>query len=108
MFILFGWLLSGLPGSRSAFLSTIFARVFSSIFNFTVNKNLVFQNRGTVRKTAVRYYILCAVQMLCSATLVAWLVGLAGAAWSVPLKLLVDVLLFLISFQIQQNWVFRD
>jgi len=108
LFILFGWLLRHLPGSTSAFIATILARVFSSIFNFTVNKNLVFQNHGTVRKTAVRYYILCVVQMLCSATLVAWLVGLAGAVWSVPLKLLVDVLLFFISFQIQQGWVFRE
>lgn len=108
LFVLFGWLLRRLPGSSSAFAATILARIFSSVFNFTVNKNLVFQNRGTVRKTAVRYYALCAVQMLCSATLVAWLVGLAGAVWSVPLKLLVDVILFFISFQIQQGWVFRE
>lgn len=107
LFTALSFLFRGLPLQYSVFLSTILARLVSSAFNFSVNKNLVFQSHGNVRKVAVRYYLLCVVQMLCSASLVWMLLEVLGRGWSVPAKLLVDVLLFFISFWIQREWVFR-
>ena len=108
LFTFLSWLLRRLPVTKGVFLATVLARIVSSVFNFTVNKNLVFQNHGETKRVAVRYYALCIVQMLCSASLVSLLVSMTGPVWSVPVKLLVDVLLFFISFQIQQGWVFRE
>lgn len=85
--------------------ATIIARICSSLFNYTVNKNVVFKSTAG-RKTLVQYYILAVCQMLCSAALVAFLnhnfqmVAQAG-------KLIVDTVLFLLSFQIQNRIIFK-
>lgn len=81
------------------------ARLISSGVNFTLNKKVVFQNNGALFYQAVKYYALCAVQMLCS-----WLI-LEGFTWLglkhvVILKIIGDTLLFLISFTVQRLFVF--
>lgn len=108
LFTFLSWLLRRMPLQNGIYLATILARVVSSVFNFSVNRNLVFQNHSSVKKVAVRYYILCFVQTLCSAELVSLLLGIVGRVWSLPVKLLVDTILFFISFQIQREWVFRE
>jgi hypothetical protein len=62
-----------------------------------------------VKQTLVRYYTLCVIQTACSYGLVYLLSALcdAGSALEVWLKVIVDVFLFMISFRIQQHWVFR-
>jgi glycosyltransferase involved in cell wall biosynthesis len=89
---------------------TVIARMISSFFNFNLNKKVVFQHREHYRKTMLRYYILCIPQMLISAGLVSML-----SVWSKQdnsglltlMKLGVDALLFIISFNIQRDWVFK-
>ena len=58
----------------------------------------------------LRYYCLAVPQMLVSAGLVALLSHLAETGASILttlIKFVVDVLLFFISFRIQQRWVFK-
>lgn len=90
--------------NESIAVSTVVARVGSSLFNYTVNKRAVFggeQSRGTLW----RYYALAIVLMVASLALVRTLTPLLG--WdAVTVKIPVDVILFLASFKIQQNWVF--
>lgn len=95
------------------FFATFFARVISVIFNFSLNKKLVFDNRGSIGVTFFRYVCLAVPIMLSSAALVYLLstlpIFLGGKAFlKTVIKLFVDVFLFLVSFRVQQKWVFND
>ena len=110
LFTLLNLLLNGSvePGARRL-IATVAARVVSSLVNYTLNRNVVFQDRGSVRGSLLRYYILAVVQAAASYGLLSLLSVLFGAtpAAETPLKLLVDLILFLLSYQIQLRWVFR-
>ncbi|MGD6831750.1 glycosyltransferase [Sutcliffiella halmapala] len=85
-------------------VSTILARVLSSLFNYTVNKNVVFKSGS--KNTIQKYFTLSVVQMLTSAALVQ-LVYFSIGEGEVWIKIVVDSILFLISFVIQREWVFN-
>lgn len=85
--------------------ATIFARMGSSMLNYLVNRNYVFKNKGAHMQTLIKYLILCAVQMLCSAGLVIALFRLTKMN-EVFIKIVVDTVLFFISFRIQDSIVF--
>ena len=87
-------------------VSTAAARIASSLFNYFVNRRLVFRSESSVRKTILKYYLLACIQLLLS------MGGVYLLARSLPvnatlLKAFVDVILFFISFQVQREWVFR-
>ena len=88
-------------------LATVFARVISSLFNYSVNRKVVFGSAS--HNSFVKYYVLCAAQMLLSAALVALLSTLcmAGKFGKLVIKLVVDTCLFFVSFGIQREWVFK-
>lgn len=92
------------------FIATFAARAVSSICNYTMNKNAVFKSKASVGRSLVRYYILCVFQTAASYGLVFLLSSLcrAGSFLEIVLKLVVDVVLFIISFQIQHRWVFKE
>ena len=102
-------------GGLTVLISTVFARIISSLTNFAINKNKVFSNKGSVIKTLLKYYALAVPQMLVSAGLVyalsaiARLIGIGSNDIVLTLiKVVVDTVLFFASFRIQQNWVFAD
>ncbi len=88
-------------------LATVGARVCSSLYNYAVNRQLVFSRGRLGKGTFLKYYILCAAQMLCSAGGV-----LLFCQWArlpeLPAKIVVDGVLFFISYRIQRNWVFAE
>lgn len=88
-------------------LSTLLARAGSSALNYTLNRNVVFEKRASVRSSLARYYILCVCQAAASALGVTALYALTRWDTSV-LKLIVDTLLFFASYRIQRAWVFRE
>lgn len=88
------------------FLATVFARVLSSMFNYLVNKNIVFENKERNNNTIVKYYMLCVVQMLFSYGGV-YLGTMLIKVYPTFIKALVDFILFILSFQIQREWVFK-
>ena len=89
---------------------TVIARIISSFFNFNMNKKVVFNHKEHYRKTLCRYYLLCIPQMLISAGLVSllslWLKQ-ENSGLLTLMKLGVDAFLFMISFNIQRDWVFK-
>mgnify|MGYP000850032132 CR=1 FL=1 len=93
-------------GTVPIIVATVIARIFSSYFNFTINKNFVFNGEKSIRKTIIKYYSLAIVQMILSAILV-------SAVWHIIfgsetiIKIVVDTILFFVSYQIQRRWVFR-
>lgn len=91
-------------GSR-IWISSIGARIGSSAFNYCTNKRLVFASDA--RGTLAKYYSLCVIQLLCSA-LIVWILCGTFSVSEVIVKPIVDGLLFLISYRVQQRWVFGE
>ena len=87
-------------------LSTVLARILSAVFNFFLNKNRVFHAGSGNGRAYLRYALLSLVQMSLSAAGVFFLYRCFPIAESL-LKVIVDSILFLLSFQIQREWVFE-
>lgn len=91
-------------------LATVIARVVSSLFNFFVNRKAVFKSDASMGRTMLRYYALCICQMGASYGFVFLFSHIFRANdWITSLiKIIVDMCLFLLSYQIQRRWVFAD
>ncbi len=95
--------------AKGTTIAGIIARVISSAANFTINKKAVFKSDSKVGRSLVRYYILAVCQLGLSLGAVGGLVTLLGVTsdWLKTLiKMVVDVILFFVSFRIQRAWVF--
>ena len=86
--------------------AVVAARGLSSAVNFLANRRMVFHSRRPLGSTMVRYYLLVAVLLLANYGLLAWLTGL-GLALAVA-KVLVEVGLFVASYQVQRSFVFGE
>ena len=86
------------------------ARVLSALFNFTLNRKKVFGAAKNTRRSMLRYFILAACILLVSSGATAFgklLFGL-DSTWQITLLgVVVDCVLFIASFRIQQAWVFK-
>lgn len=105
LFYLLIHVLENQPSAVKIYLSTILARIASSLWNYSINRKVVFRNNTSVRSTILKYYSLCLVQMLCSAGLVL-LVNTSLSISETVSKAIVDVILFFLSFQIQNRYIF--
>lgn len=88
-------------------VSTILARVISSVFNFALNKKTVFKQKQKHPKFFIMYISLVIVNMILSAVLVDVLFKYCGFAelWA---KVLVDGTLFVLSFIVQRDIIFNN
>lgn len=91
----------------SLFLSVIGARLCSSIFNYTVNRKIVFAGRAqtTARTSMPKYFSLAVAIVLLNYGLI----HLFHVNVGIPLfgsKLITEVSLFLLSFWVQRKFVF--
>lgn len=109
-FALLHWLFIRIAEPKSSiFMATVIARVISSLFNYSFNRQAVFKDKGNISSSIIRYYMLCVMQMLVSYGLV-WTVTdrlKLGGVLTIAAKAVIDTILFIISFQIQRRWVFR-
>ena len=105
IFCLLAAALAGMADVKRIWIATAGARVISSLYNYLMNRKVVFKSDKGVRKTMVKYYALCAVQMCCSALLV--LMAVRGIHWpAAAVKPIIDIVLFLLSYRIQSRWIF--
>ena len=72
-----------------------------------MNKNFVFDGEKRIYKTIVKYYSLAAFQMLLSAAMVTVVWNMFSGS-ETAIKIVVDTILFLASYQVQRRWVFRE
>jgi len=86
--------------------STVLARVVSVNFNFMMNKTIVFKSKQQWFDHMWKYYTLAVLQMFSSYFLVKSAYTLLGSN-VVMIKVMVDILLFLLSYQIQKHLIFR-
>ena len=92
-------------------VATVGARIVSSIVNFFMNKKLVFQAKVSTGKAMVRYYALAIPQLLIQTALNSFVYSYFGIGSNQPelrtlIHILVMCILFIVSFTIQQRWVF--
>lgn len=109
LFTLFNFLLKDRIGSNSIFISTILARIISSLVNYLLNRNKVFKNNDKLADltSLIKYYLLVIVQMIVSATVVSYLYK-AFKVFELLIKIPVEILLFLINYFVQKNFIFND
>lgn len=101
---------------KSIFLTTLAstgtARVVSAAVNYSLNYKWVFKSEESRGKSAAKYFTTAVCQyaasyLLCTAAF--WLAGKVGIVGfgRTLIKLLIDMLLFFISYQVQKKWVFK-
>lgn len=106
LFALFNYLLRELPPETRLLAASVGARVCSSIFNFFLNKILVFHSRENTPMAMVKYFFLSVAQLLCSYAGI-YLLSAVLSLPEVPAKIIMDFGLFFASYFIQRKWVFR-
>lgn len=95
---------------NSILIATIVSRVLSSIVNYSINHRVVFNHAGS--KTFIKYGCLFVVQMFASGfftdALTAFLPATNGQLMPTLAKMIVDFALFIISYQIQRDFIFKE
>ncbi|MGO1477147.1 GtrA family protein, partial [Alkalibacterium gilvum] len=87
-------------------VATLLARVVSSVFNFVLNRRWVFESDKNLKQTLISYYGLALVVALVSGISVYWLFQLTSIK-ELILKIVIDALLFIMSYRIQKSLVFK-
>ncbi len=114
IFTFLSWLLrENLVGLLLTAIPTVVARVISSLFNFTMNKCLVFESKANVGKSLLKYYMLAIPQLFLQLFLthgmcVLFSVGENQTALRAVIYAVVMTVLFVVSYMVQKRWVFRD
>lgn len=89
--------------------AVIVARIVSSLVNYSLNRRFVFDKAGT--HTLVKYFALVVVQMLLAAELTyliaEYMVATETTLTAMIAKIVADLLLFVVSYQIQKKIVFK-
>ncbi|MBQ9890213.1 MAG: glycosyltransferase family 2 protein [Firmicutes bacterium] len=95
--------------TASLFIPTAVARIVSSLVDYNFSRTKVFGSKAPARKTIWKYYIICAVRMLLSWLFLSFLTNILHAQGLIVtlLKVVVDLILFFISYNWQRTWVFK-
>lgn len=95
-----------LSTTSSVLAATVVARVCSSLFNYRVNKQHVFEAQKS-KYSLIRYILLAFIIMLLSAFFVESLHVSLGMDAGIA-KIIVDTLLFFANYRIIKTWVFKS
>ena len=91
--------------------ATICARVISASVNYLLTKRFVFHFKSATAEgtaqSAGAFMVLTAAQCICSALIVSGVKLLLGGN-PVGIKVLVDTILFFVSYKIQHKYIFKD
>ncbi len=97
--------LARLPLFWMLLIAFVTARIISSAVNFALNRRLPVSQNKNIRDTIPKYYTLVIVQMIASFLSIYLLCAHTGIDEMI-IKIIVDCILGLISYQIQLRWVF--
>lgn len=104
LFAIILWMLSGMGEEKAAAFANVLARVVSSVYNYILNKRLVFRSGGHTVRTAAEYFVLTVLVLALNTLLIELLLVFMNGYWA---KILAGILCALISFVGQQLVVFR-
>jgi len=114
LFFLLSCFLPNWFGAAADAVCTCIARICSSLFNYSLNRKRVFRSKAPAKTSLLRYYILATGILLLSSasiTAVSLLFGMTDGSYAfikTVCKFVIDTLLFLVSFRLQQDWVFAE
>ena len=101
-----------LDSNVAILLATVLARIISSVFNCICNKVVVFKSKNSMKTVLFRYYTLCVCQTTVSYLGVEGITRVLGigkyAILVTVVKMVVDTLLFFVSYRIQKSWVYKE
>lgn len=89
------------------YAATIGARIVSSLYNYTINKNVVFKTKEKSKRTFALYYILCLLTMVVSGASVSLIYAVVQRG-ELLIKCIVDTILFLCNYHVQQRFIFVE
>ena len=92
--------------SAALLISTVASRVVSSVANFLFNRFVTFGGKRISRSSVFKYYLLWALQLSASYGSVLGLTLLFGGG-EFFIKLVVDLVLSMLGYQVQLRWVFK-
>ena len=106
--ILFTLLLSILSkyGDISIIISTFGARIIADLLNFYLTKNFVFYSVIETKKIILSYYMLSFSKMVLSAYLVLFISKYIFIS-KIIIKIIVDILIYFLSYRIQKKYIFK-
>ncbi|UZT82624.1 glycosyltransferase [Caproicibacterium sp. BJN0003] len=87
-------------------ISTVLARIISATYNYFMNYKVVFKSSESIKTSGIKYAMLAAVQMSMSAFLVTTFVRIFSVIPEVVVKIIIDTILFFVSYHIQQRYIF--
>ncbi|MFL1695754.1 glycosyltransferase [Weissella kandleri] len=94
---------------KSVLIATIVSRLMSAVVNYNLNRNVVFDKNG--QNTLIKYGSLFIVQMFISGFMTDFFTQLIPNNTNVTpvlIKIVVDFVLFMISYRIQRDFIFKN
>ena len=108
LFTIFNIIIKRKIGSLSIIVSTIIARAISSVINYYINRNKVFnQQDGKIDKRSFNGFILLVITQMCVSFSAVYLIYNAIHINESIIKFLVECILFIVNFFIQKLLIFK-
>lgn len=96
-----------IAAGASILASTYIARAVSCLFNFGINKKVVFKGQGKTSTQFLKYIVLVIISGTISGWTVTELTGLFTGAYPVLIKIPVEVILYFFNYIIQRAFIFK-
>lgn len=106
LFTVFYNILFGVIDSKAILVSTVIARIISSLYNYFINAKLVFKKNSS-KSSIIKYYILVVIQMCVSAGLVYLMDNVLTFLNVTVIKIIIDAVIFVVNFYVQREWIFK-
>ena len=90
----------------STVVSNVFARILSSVLNFTLNKKVVFKRKGNTLKLAISYFMLALCILVGNTIVLKMFVEVFNIDTKIA-KLITELIFFIISWFIQKFLIFK-
>lgn len=90
----------------STVVSNVFARIVSSVLNFTINKKVVFKRKGNTLKLAISYFMLALCILAGNTIVLKMFVEVFNIDTKIA-KLITELIFFIISWFIQKFLIFK-
>ena len=91
--------------TNNVVLSNYSARFVSSIVNYNINKNVVFENKNNKTRYIIEYFILVIFIIIVNTTMLKYLVDAGMNKYFT--KIIIEGILFIFSYLIQKKIIFE-
>ena len=89
----------------SVVFANVSARVFSGLFNYGMNRNIVFEDGQQQGRTLFKYFLLAVMILIANTIVLSLLIDHLGLP-KLLCKIFTELLMFLVSWYVQKNYVF--